>query len=181
MQDQCALSLFTMPTGEGLTEQAQRYIELWCTEEIERLERRIESERRAAELVMVEHERLLKERSYEAPRSRRGRAPAAPTSPAVTTAPPRAPEPAIANSAASMFHFLNCLFSCSGGHAMAFGTCCLFIFASHVMAFGTCCHFFLLRRSSDGLRHLLLFCFGSGGPVMAFGSSFYFIFAPEVL
>ena len=107
MQDQCALLLFTMPIGEGLTKQAQRYIELCHTEEIERLERCIESERWAAELAKVEHERLLKECNYEAPRSRRGRTAAAPTSPAVTAAPPRMPEPAIANAAAGTFHFLN--------------------------------------------------------------------------
>ena len=103
MQDQSALSLFTMPTREGLTEQAWRYIELRCMDEIERLERRIELERRAAELAKLEHERLLKERSYEAPHGRRGRGAAAPMLPAVTAAPPRAPEPTIANAAADMF------------------------------------------------------------------------------
>ena len=103
MQDQCALSLFTMPTGEGLTEQARRYIEVRRTKEIERLEWCIESERRAAELAKLEHKRLLKEGSYEAPRSRRGRSAAAPTSPVVTAAPPRAPKPAIANAAVCTF------------------------------------------------------------------------------
>ena len=103
MQDQCALSLFTMPTRKGLTEQARRYIELRRTEEIECLERRMESERRAAELAKLEHERLLKERNYEAPRNRHGRAAATPTSPAITAAPPRVPEPAIANAAAGTY------------------------------------------------------------------------------
>ena len=103
MQDQCALSLFTMPTGEGLTEQARQYIELCRTKEIERLERRILSERRATELAKLEHERLLKERSYDGPRSRRGRGAAAATSLAVTIAPPCAPEAAIANAGAGTF------------------------------------------------------------------------------
>ena len=147
-----------MPTGEGLTEQAQQYIELRRTDEIERLEQRIESEHRAAKLAKVEHERLLKERSYEALRSRRGRAPAAPTSPAVTAAPPRALEPSIANSAAGTFHFLNCLFSC---------------FDALI--------YFLLRRSCHGLRHFLSFYFCSGGPLMAFGTYSDFVLALEVL
>ena len=84
-------------------EQARRYIQLRCTEEIEHLERRIESERRVAELAKLEHERVLKERSYEASYSRRGRGATAPISPAVTAAPPRAPKPTIANAAAGMF------------------------------------------------------------------------------
>lgn len=37
MQDQFALKLFTMPSHEGLTDQAQKYIELWRTEEMESL------------------------------------------------------------------------------------------------------------------------------------------------
>ena len=103
MQDQCALSLFTMPTGEGLTEQARRYIELRRMEEIERLERRILSEHRAVELAKLEHERLLKERSYDGPRSRHGRGAAAATSPVVTVAPPCVLEVAIANADAGTF------------------------------------------------------------------------------
>ena len=195
MQDQCALSLFMMSTGEGLTEQAQRYIELRRTEEIERLERRIESERRAAELAKVEHERLLKECSYEAPRCRRGCAPAAPTSPAVTAAPPRTPEPAIANSAAGTFHFLNFLFSCFEAPVMAFGhlldffstasqllswlsaPAVIFFCASELtswpLAFGTYCIFFLCFGAhlvAFGLRHLLYFFLCFRAHLLAFGT-----------
>ena len=145
-----------MPTGEGLTEQARRYIELCRTEEIERLEQRIESERRVAELAKVEHKRLLKERSYKAPHSRHGRAAAAPMLSAITAAPPRTPEPAIANAAIGMFHFLY-----------------FFFVASKLLSWpsATSCNFFLLLRSScRGLRPppVLFFCCLEA-PVVAFG------------
>lgn len=67
LQDQCALSLFTMPLEEGLTEEARKYFMLRRQEEIQRLEGRIEAEQRQAELEAIEHERLLKERNVEAP------------------------------------------------------------------------------------------------------------------
>jgi hypothetical protein len=58
LQDQCAMSLFTMPLEEGMTEEARRYFTLRRQEEIERLERRMRVERRAAELEELEHANL---------------------------------------------------------------------------------------------------------------------------
>ena len=60
LQDQCAMSLFTMPLEQGMTEDARRYFTLRRQEEIHRLERRMRVERRVAELEEIEHAKLLR-------------------------------------------------------------------------------------------------------------------------
>ena len=55
LQDQCAMSLFTMPGLESMTEEARKYFTLRRQEEIQRLERRMRLERQAAELEELEH------------------------------------------------------------------------------------------------------------------------------
>ena len=72
---------------------------------------------------------------------------------------------------------------CSGGPLMAFGTCSDFVLAPEVLSWPSApaLYFFLLRRSSHGLRQLLLFLFCSRGPLMAFGTCSDFVFASEVL
>ena len=60
LQDQCVMSLFTMPLEEGMTEEARRYFTLRHQEEIHRLERRMQVEQRAAELEELEHAKLLR-------------------------------------------------------------------------------------------------------------------------
>jgi len=93
LQDQCAMSLFTMPLEEGMTEEARRYFTLRRQEEIERLERRMRVERRAAELEELEHAKLIKDRNLEASTSRKR---AVSVVPFDTPAPPWAPSPTAA-------------------------------------------------------------------------------------
>ena len=50
LQDQVALSLFTMPIDVHLTEEAREYLNLRRREENKRQKRHMEVERRAAEL-----------------------------------------------------------------------------------------------------------------------------------
>ena len=87
LQDQCAMSLFTMPLEEGMTDEARRYFTLRRQEEIHRLERRMRVEWRAAELEELEHAKLLNVGNLEATTSRI-RAVAAPMLPMDTPAPP---------------------------------------------------------------------------------------------
>ena len=87
LQDQCAMSLFTMPLEEGMTDEARRYFTLRRQEEIHRLERRMRVEWRAAELEELEHAKLLNVGNLEATTSRI-HAVAAPMLPMDTPAPP---------------------------------------------------------------------------------------------
>ena len=59
LQDQCAMSLFTMPLEEGMTEEVRKYFTL-RRQEIHPLERCMRLELRAAELEELEHAKLLK-------------------------------------------------------------------------------------------------------------------------
>ena len=99
LQDQCAMSLFTMPLEEGMTEEAKRYFTLRRQEEIERLERRMRVERRAAELEELEHAKLIKDRNLEASTSRKR---AVSVVPFDTPAPPWAPSPTNLDSGAAV-------------------------------------------------------------------------------
>ena len=85
LQDQAALSLFTMPMDAQLTEEAREYLNLRRQEEMERLKRRMEAVQRAAKLEAMAHDRLVKERSAEVARATKSRG----TPPAMT---PIAPE-----------------------------------------------------------------------------------------
>ena len=98
IQDQCAMLLFTMLLEEGMTEEAKKYFTLRRQEEIHRLERRMQVERRRAELEELDHAQLLEERNLEAPIAR-NRTIAAPVVPVVTLAPLSAPSPTIPDSA----------------------------------------------------------------------------------
>ena len=100
LQDQCAMSFFTMPLEEGMTEEARRYFTLRRQEEIQRLERRMRVERRAAELEELEHAKLLKDRNLEATTAR-NRAVAVLVVPVDTRAPPWAPTPTNVDSGAA--------------------------------------------------------------------------------
>jgi hypothetical protein len=96
-QDQCAMSLFTMPMEEGMSDEAKRYFTLRRQEEIHRLERRMRLERRAAEL---EHSKQLNAGNLEATTSRRPirGAVASPAVPIDSPAAPWAPSPTIADT-----------------------------------------------------------------------------------
>jgi hypothetical protein len=72
LQDQCAMSLFTMPMEEGMSDEAKRYFTLRRQEEIHRLERRMRLERRAAELEELEHSKQMNAGNLEARRPIRG-------------------------------------------------------------------------------------------------------------
>ena len=87
LQDQAMLSLFTMPMDTDLTEEAREYLNLRRREEMDRLKRRMEAKRRAAELEAMAHDQLVKQRSAEVTRATksRGTAPAmSPIAPAGT-------------------------------------------------------------------------------------------------
>ncbi|KAG0554591.1 hypothetical protein KC19_12G103000 [Ceratodon purpureus] len=105
LQDQCAMSLFTMPDQDSMTDEAKKYFALRRQEEIHRLERRMQAEKRRAEMEELEHAKLLKERNLEkaATKTTAAATPAAAASPApvVTAAPPSAPSPTVPNSAAA--------------------------------------------------------------------------------
>jgi len=72
LQDQCAMSLFTMPMEEGMSDEAKRYFTLRRQEEIHRLERRMRLERRAAELEELKHSKQMNAGNLEARRPIRG-------------------------------------------------------------------------------------------------------------
>ena len=91
LQDQAALYLFTMPMDADLTEEAREYLNLRRREEMDRLKRRMEAERRAAELEALAHEQVVKQRSAEVATVRTSRRLAPPLSPiAAATIPQRA-------------------------------------------------------------------------------------------
>ena len=73
LQDQTALSLSTMPMDADLMDEAREYLNLRRREEMERLKRRMEAERRAVELEAMAHDRLVKERSAEVARATKSR------------------------------------------------------------------------------------------------------------
>ena len=52
-----------MPGEDGLSDQAKEYLTLRRNEEMERLKRCIDAERRAAEQEASDHERLMAERA----------------------------------------------------------------------------------------------------------------------
>ena len=74
LQDQAALSLFTMPGEDGLRDQAREYLTLCRNEEMERLKRHIDVKRHAMERQASDHESLMAERAREALRSTKAQA-----------------------------------------------------------------------------------------------------------
>lgn len=100
MQDHSAMALFKMNLDE-LDQGAREYFELRRSEEIERIRRRIDAEKRVAERERAEHDRLMQEREADGLRGKRPRT--APTNAApVQTAPsPRIPAPVPASTAPS--------------------------------------------------------------------------------
>ena len=84
LQDQAALSLFTIPIDVQLTKEATReYLNLRQGEEMERLKRCMEAEQRAAELEAMVHDCLMKERSAEVERATKCRGTLAAVTPIV--------------------------------------------------------------------------------------------------
>ena len=99
LQDQCAMSLFTMPLEKGMTEEARKYFALrW--QEIHPLERCMRLERRAAELEELEHAKLLKAGNLDQTTLKICEV-AAPVATHVDTPPPWAPSPTTADSGAA--------------------------------------------------------------------------------
>jgi hypothetical protein len=100
LQDQCAMSLFTMPMEEGMSDEAKRYFTLQRQEEIHRLERRMRLERRAAEVEELEHSKQLNAGNLEATTSRRPirGVVASPVVPVNSPAASWAPSPTIADT-----------------------------------------------------------------------------------
>ena len=87
LEDQVALSLFTMPMDADLMDEAREYLNLKQREEMERLKQRMEAERRVAELEAMAHDRLVKERSAEVAKVTESRGTASalsPIAPAIT-------------------------------------------------------------------------------------------------
>ena len=87
MQDHSAMTLFKMNLEE-LDEGAREYFQLRRQEELDRIKRRIEAEKRVADREIAEHEKLLQEREAELLRHKRPRTAAAPRAP--PSAPPTA-------------------------------------------------------------------------------------------
>ena len=81
LQDQATLSLFTMPLDADLTDEAREYLNLRQREEMDRLKRRMEAERRATELEALAHDKVVKQRSAEVARATKSRRPPPPLSP----------------------------------------------------------------------------------------------------
>ena len=67
IQDQCAMSFFTMPLEEDMSEEAKNYFTFHRQEEIQGMEQSMQAERRRAELEELEHAKLGKERNLEEP------------------------------------------------------------------------------------------------------------------
>lgn len=98
LQDQCAMLVFTMPLEDAMSEEAKKYFTLRRQEEIARLERRMQAERRRAEVEEMEHAKLLNARNPQTPPARR-RAHPPPVVPFATPAAPSPPSPIIPDAA----------------------------------------------------------------------------------
>jgi len=102
LQDQCAMLVFTMPLEDAMSEEAKKYFTLRRQEEIARLERRMQAERRRAEVEEIEHAKLVNGSNPETPPARRRAhpAPVVPTNnPAATSPPsPNMPDAAVATA-----------------------------------------------------------------------------------
>jgi hypothetical protein len=102
MQDHSAMALFKMNLDE-LDQGAREYFELRRSEEMERIRRRIDAEKRVADQERVEHDRLMLEREADGLRGKRPRT--APTNAAPVTAQtapsPRIPAPVPESTAPS--------------------------------------------------------------------------------
>lgn len=59
MEDQAGMSLFCLPIGDDLDEEAREYFKFRRKEEMERIKRRMESERRTAEREEIDHDRFV--------------------------------------------------------------------------------------------------------------------------
>ncbi|KAG0588250.1 hypothetical protein KC19_2G228700 [Ceratodon purpureus] len=110
MADHAAAALFRMPM-EDLDEDAKEYFQLRRKEELERIKRRMDQERRVAEREKMEHDKLQAERAAEkAARERAGEAQAGkrqrlqPTTPATATASTQPPPSPAATEPASQPH-----------------------------------------------------------------------------
>ena len=73
LQDQAALSLFTMPMEQGLSEQAREYLSLRREEEMTKLRRRLAEEKRNEARLAADACRLEEHCSAEVQRATRNR------------------------------------------------------------------------------------------------------------
>jgi hypothetical protein len=91
MQDHFAMALFKMNLDE-LDGGAREYFELRRSEELDRIKRRIEAEKRVADRENAEHDRLMQERALDGFRGKRPRTAVATANSRSAEAPSRIPD-----------------------------------------------------------------------------------------